>query len=147
MSHVWMSHVTHMNESCRTSEGVMSHITQSHSANDTYLSYDIWQVICHRLWHDLFICVTWLIHMCDMSRSYVWHDSFICVTWLIHMSDMTHSYLGQKCIHMQKCICKNALQKPHEKLLTARRCPCKNRSLFERIGLFLTCLTYMYDMY
>jgi len=36
------------------------------------------------VWHDSFICVTWLIHMCDMTHSYVWHDSFICVTWLIH---------------------------------------------------------------
>ena len=44
------------------------------------------------VWHDSFICVTWLIHMCDMTHSYVWHDSFICVTWLIHMYDMTHSY-------------------------------------------------------
>jgi len=39
-------------------------------------------------------CVTWLIHMCDMThsyvwhihmcdmpRSYVWHDWFVCVTW------------------------------------------------------------------
>ena len=43
--------------------------------------------------HDSFICVTWLIHMCDMTHSYVWHDSFICVTWLIHMCDMTHSYV------------------------------------------------------
>jgi len=24
-----------------------------------------------------------LIHMCDMTHSYVWHDSFMCVTWLI----------------------------------------------------------------
>ena len=30
---------------------------------------------------------------CDMTHSYVWHDSFICVTWLIHMCDMTHSYV------------------------------------------------------
>jgi len=49
-------------------------------------------------WHDSFICVTWLIHMCDRwymrSSSYgSWHDSFICVTWLIHMCDMTHSYV------------------------------------------------------
>ena len=36
------------------------------------------------VWHDSFICVTWLIHMCDMTHSFVWHDSFICVTWLIH---------------------------------------------------------------
>ena len=51
------------------------------------------------VWHNSFICVTWLIHvawpihMCDMTHSYVWHDSFICVTWLIHMCDMTHSYV------------------------------------------------------
>jgi len=32
------------------------------------------------VWHDSFICVTWRIHMCDMTHSYVWHDSFICVT-------------------------------------------------------------------
>ena len=45
------------------------------------------------VWHDSFICVTWLIHMCDITHAYVWHDSFICVTWLIHMCDMTHSYV------------------------------------------------------
>ena len=60
------------------------------------------------VWHDSFICVTWLIHMCDMTHSYVWHDSFmthsyvwhdsfICVTWLIHMCDMTHSWLIRMC--------------------------------------------------
>jgi len=38
------------------------------------------------VWHDSFICVTWLIHMCDMTPSYVWHDSFICVTWLLHIT-------------------------------------------------------------
>ena len=30
----------------------------------------------------LLICVTWLIHMCDMTHRDVWHESFICVTWL-----------------------------------------------------------------
>jgi len=50
------------------------------------------------VWHDSFICVTGLIHMCDMTHSCVWHDSFICVTWLIHMRvmcmcDMIHSYV------------------------------------------------------
>jgi len=55
-------------------------------------------------------CVTWRIHMCDiLIHICVWHDSFICVTWLIHicvtwrihmcgmthpyMCDMTHSYV------------------------------------------------------
>jgi len=42
-------------------------------------------------WHDSLICVTRLVDMCDMTHSYVWHDSFVCVTWLMHMCDMTHS--------------------------------------------------------
>ena len=46
------------------------------------------------LWHDASICVTWLIHMCDMNRLlhmcnltrlYVYHDSSIFVTWLIRI--------------------------------------------------------------
>jgi len=52
--------------------------------------------------------VTWLIHMCDMTHSYVWHDSFICVTWLIHMCDMTHSYVWQAsfiCGTWPICLC------------------------------------------
>ena len=38
------------------------------------------------------VCVTWLIHIWGMTHSYVWHASFTCVTWFIHMCDMTHSY-------------------------------------------------------
>jgi len=45
------------------------------------------------VWHDTFVCVTWLIHMRDMTHWYVWHDSLICVTWLIRMRDVTHSYV------------------------------------------------------
>jgi len=44
-------------------------------------------------WHDSFICVTWLITTSTWLHSYVWHDSFICVslmcvTWLIHMCNI-----------------------------------------------------------
>ena len=39
--------------------------------------------------HDSFICVTCLIHMCDMTYSYVWHDSSMFVSRLIHIRDMT----------------------------------------------------------
>ena len=28
--------------------------------------------------------------MCDMTHSYVWHESFICATWLIRVRDMTY---------------------------------------------------------
>jgi len=43
------------------------------------------------VWHDSFMCVTWLIHVCNMTHSCVWHDSFMCVTWLVHVCDMTRS--------------------------------------------------------
>ena len=49
------------------------------------------------VWLDSFICVTWLIHMYDMTHSYVKQSEllfvFMCVPWLIHMCDMTHSYV------------------------------------------------------
>jgi len=65
------------------------------------------------VWHDSFICVTWLffivdcheehmgtageatevcvtwrIRMCDMSPSYVRHESSLCMTWVIPFCDM-----------------------------------------------------------
>jgi len=47
--------------------------------------------------HDSFIRVTWLIHICRITHSYIYTSltllSFICVTWLIHMCDMPHSYV------------------------------------------------------
>jgi len=53
--------------------------------------------MCHvtrsYLWHDSFrdvrgdsfIRVRWLIRVCDVTHSYLWHDSFICVTWRSHV--------------------------------------------------------------
>ena len=61
------------------------------------------------VWHDSFICVTWLIHMCDMTPD-------ICVTWLIHMCDVTHScvtWLTQTCdvTHSYVSIIWNVIQR------------------------------------
>jgi len=54
---------------------------------------DIWYacVTCsnHMSEHDVLIRVTWRMHMCDMTHSYLWHDSCTCVTWVIHMCAMT----------------------------------------------------------
>jgi len=38
-------------------------------------------------------CVAWLVHMWDMTHSYVWHSFFICATCHVHISDMTHLYM------------------------------------------------------
>jgi len=43
------------------------------------------------VWHDVFICVIWLLHMCDMTLSCVCHDSVRCET-LLH--DMCHPVGG-----------------------------------------------------
>ena len=63
------------------------------------------------VWQDPSTCVTWLIHVCDVTYSYVWHDlyrphsfacmtcvwqTFMCATLLIHMYDVcdkTHPHV------------------------------------------------------
>ena len=84
-----------------------------HMCDMTYSYVDVYQdgdSFNGFMWHDLFICVTWLLlhdagvdvyQYCDSFNEYtwhdfngyVWHDLFICVTWLIHMCDMTYSYV------------------------------------------------------
>jgi len=60
---------------------------------------------------DIYSCVTWLIHMCDMKETWLLHvrmmthvrvrrDSFIRVTWLEYGCDMTHPYVWH-----HSCIC------------------------------------------
>jgi len=44
-------------------------------------------------WLHKIVCVPCRIVMCDMSRSYVWHDLLVCVAWLVHMRGKTHSYV------------------------------------------------------
>jgi len=68
---------------------------------ETWLIH-MWDMTHSYVRHDSFICATWLIHMCDMTHSYVRHDSFICATWLIYMSDTTHSYT---CIYIFVFVC------------------------------------------
>ena len=60
MSHIWMRHVTHMNASCHTYECVMSQMRTSHVPYMDGVMPNMWMS------HDSFICVSWLIHMCDM---------------------------------------------------------------------------------
>ena len=45
------------------------------------------------LQHDSCICVPWLIHVYNITHSYVWHDSFMCTTWLIHTCVQHDSFI------------------------------------------------------
>jgi len=106
MSHIWMNHVPHVNESfptcewamscrhrhwlsCPTYECVMSHTWTSHVLclwmSD--VSYPTYAAIANG---DA--CRTCRIYMWDMTHSYLGHDSFRCAKWLIHAWDMTHLF-------------------------------------------------------
>jgi len=63
-------------------------------------------------YRDSFKCVTWLIHMCDVTRTYVSvshpyvsRDSFICVTWLVHMCHTRVSLCHRSTYHVQLLSC------------------------------------------
>jgi len=66
MSHLWMSHVTHISASCHTYECVMSHIWMSHVPRMMH-----WYA-----WHS-FICHTYETHVTHMNgfawSSGMWH--------------------------------------------------------------------------
>jgi len=92
--HIWMSHGTcewvmsRMNESCRIWKSAVTY---------EWVMFRTFFLRCfakNPKYRALSTCLTYhSIHMCDMTPSYVWHDSFICETWLLHMWDMTHSYM------------------------------------------------------
>jgi len=75
----------------------------------------LWRPLSLYVWHDSFICVTWLVHTrdmtrpymshtCDMTRSYMWHASCMCVTWLVHMCDICMPWLLHMCAMTPSCV-------------------------------------------
>ena len=84
MAHIWMSHVTHMNETCHTYECVVPHIWMRHVTrmNET----------CHTYERHIHI---WMSHATRMNESYhtyathKWGTSHV---WQIWRSHGTHIY-------------------------------------------------------
>ena len=111
-SHIWMENVTHMNLSWHTHGWVLSHIRMSHVAHVNESGVFRQRYCCYCACRKI-------IHMCDMTHSYVWHDSFICVTWLIHMCDMTRSY-----VWYDSSICVADINKSYEVLRLCWGCAC-----------------------
>ena len=71
--HIWVSHVAHMNESCRTNERVMSHMWMSYVAhrNESCRTYEC--VMSH-------IWMSYVAHMNELCRTYEWAMSHIYLT-------------------------------------------------------------------
>jgi len=98
MSHIWMSHITYFNESCRTYECAMSHIWMSpityHScewaashvgpSHITYMNEP-------RHIHENFTSHIWLSHVTRMD-SHVTHVNESCSTYECHMYEPCHVY-------------------------------------------------------
>jgi len=78
MSHIWMSHVTHMNESCHTYEWVMSHIQMSYVTHMNESCHTYRWVMSH----------IWMSHVTHMNES--WH-TYRWVISQIQMSHVTHA--------------------------------------------------------
>jgi len=120
LTHVHVSHgtficvtsLTHMCVKCGP-----SHVRHRAFTCVTWLTY-AWATWLTYVWHSK--CVTWLIHICDVTQlhvwrgtftfvmrlpyacamwltnvwhSNVWRDSFTCVTWHTYMCDVAHSHL------------------------------------------------------
>ena len=65
-----MRHVTHMHESCRTRAWVMSHAC---------------------VWHDSCMCVTWLMHVCDMTHACISRFDMSHAALIMSQCDIIHS--------------------------------------------------------
>jgi len=118
MSHIWMSHVTRMNESvtcaCVCIENADRH-THRYVRHDSFICLT-YSSICTPLYDMTPAClkVIWVIwislhwecilniahvafelYTSDMAHSFVWHDSSNCAIlthpWLIHVCHITHS--------------------------------------------------------
>jgi len=73
-----------------------------HMCDVTHWSIYVRDVTALDVWHDSFMCVTWLLHMLIHLQSptstpvtcVTWLiDPFICVTWLLHVCDITLSHV------------------------------------------------------
>ena len=82
LSHTWMSHVTHMNESCHTYEWVMSHIWISHVPQ-------ILQIIHRR--REIYSSHIWTSHVAQINKSRHTHEWVMSHTWMSHVTHMLRS--------------------------------------------------------
>ena len=85
MSHIWMSHVTHMNQSCRTYEWVMSHTKMSCAThmNASCRTYE---------WVTFQIGISLIAHMNEPCHMYEWVMPHIWMSHAAHMNESCCKY-------------------------------------------------------
>jgi len=99
LSHVWMSHVTRMNESCHTYERVMSYVWMSRAThmNESCRTYEwfmshIWMT---HVTHECFMPHTWMIqvtHMNESCRTYEWVMPHVWMSQAARMNESCRTY-------------------------------------------------------
>jgi len=85
MSHIWMSHVTHTDESCHTHGWVMSHIWMSHVTHMDESCHTYGGVMSH-------IWMSPVTHMDESCHTYGWVMSHIWMSHVTHMDESCHTY-------------------------------------------------------
>jgi len=65
LSHIWMRHVTRVNELCHTYTWVISHIWMSHATymNESCIGMSFWSHIQMCVMTHAYVCVSWLMQM------------------------------------------------------------------------------------
>ena len=79
-------------------------------------AFNMCDMIHSHVWHDPFICVTWVMHRCDVISSHVWYDSFICVT-LCDLTRRTYRWVTShiwmshvtRRVYLRQCFVRRAL--------------------------------------
>jgi len=119
-SYVWrnafkMTYVVRLNALCHTYERVVRHAWQlviDESYHGWVMSHIRLRHVCDEWMSVIFkndicdvwiMCVTWLIHVCDMTHLYVSHDSFMSHLWLRHICDVWMSRVTSMIASRHKC--------------------------------------------
>jgi len=84
MSNMWMSHVTHMNESCHACQCVVSHMWMSHVTHVNEACHTCEWVMSH----------LWMSHITPVNEwrhTYEWGMSHIWMCHVTHMNESCHT--------------------------------------------------------
>jgi len=100
----WLIHL------CDTPHSLVCDMTHSLVCDMTHsLVCDMTHSLVCDMTHSL-VCDMTHSFVCDMNHSYVWHEPFICVTWLTYLCDMTcvkdvgcHNGVWKWCVHDVGC--------------------------------------------